>query len=190
MPGLKNQDIALCLQQGGVGVLPTDTLYGLVGSAFSKKAVENIYRLRRRERNKPMIILIGRLSDLKLFKIQPDRTTRELIRRFWPGKVSFILPCPARRWAYLHRGTKTLAFRWPAKRSLRELLKHTGPLVAPSANLAGKPPAKTVTQAKRYFGQQVDFYLNGGRLDALPSTLIEIKAGRVVIRRAGAVKIH
>jgi L-threonylcarbamoyladenylate synthase len=69
------------------------------------------------------------------------------------------------------------------------LLKKAGPLVAPSANPEGMEPAKTIKEAKEYFGERVDFYINGGKLLSPPSTLIEIKNKKIFIKRKGAVKI-
>lgn len=173
----------------GIGVLPTDTIYGLVGSALSPKAVARIYKLRLRNPKKPVIILIGSLKDLSLFNIKTDNRTKKLLNRFWPGKVSVILPCPYKKFFYLHRGKKTLAFRLPKDKSLMKLLEKTGPLAAPSANLEGFPPAETIKEAKKYFGEAVDFYVNRGRLISLPSTLIAIRNGRVFLKRKGAVKL-
>lgn len=179
-------DIVKILQQGGVGILPTDTIYGLVGSAGNKETIKRIYKLRKRNLKKPMIILIGALSDLKLFDIKIDNDLKKILSRAWPGKVSVILPCPHKKFSYLHRGTKTLAFRLPKTLKLRNLLKITGPLVAPSANPEGLPPAKTIGEAKRYFAKTIDFYLNNGKIESLPSTLIRIENKKVKILRRGA----
>lgn len=183
-----DKEIKKTLLNYGVGVLPTDTLYGLVGSALSKKAVEKIYKLRKRNPKKPSIILISSLADLKLFNIRVNNLTMKQLCHFWPGKVSIILPCPT-GFAYLHRGTKTLAFRLPAKKSLVNLIKSTGPLVAPSANPEGLPPAETIKQAKKYFGKKIDFYIDSGKLSGLPSTLIQIKNNKILLKRKGAVKL-
>jgi L-threonylcarbamoyladenylate synthase len=177
-------NIADLLGAGGVGIMPTDTIYGIVGSALDKKAVERIYRLRKRDLKKPMIILIAGIGDLKLFGVKVDRGTEKNLKDVWPGKVSVILPCPAGKFSYLHRGTKTLAFRLPKPLRLRELLRTTGPLVAPSANLHGMPPARTIAEAKKYFADKVDFYADAGRLHSKPSTLIKIEQGRIVVVRA------
>lgn len=158
--------------------MPTDTLYGLVGSAFNENTVARIYKLRKRNLRKPMIILIGSLADLKLFNLRIPRGTKKILREIWPGKVSVILPCPAKKFSYLHRGKNSLAFRLPQKAGLIKILKATGPLVAPSANFEGEPPAKTIKEAKRYFGNKVDFYLDGGKINFAPSTLIEINPVR------------
>ena len=104
------------LTAGGIGIMPTDTLYGLVGSAFSKKAVARIFKIKKRNPKKPLIVLIGSTADLRRFCIRIDKKTGNILSRFWPGNVSVILSCPHRRFAYLHRGTKTLAFRLPGKK--------------------------------------------------------------------------
>ena len=66
-------DIIKILKKGGVGVIPTDTLYGLVGSAFSKKAINRIYKIKNRDKNKKLIVLISSIKDLKKFKINIDK---------------------------------------------------------------------------------------------------------------------
>ena len=190
---LADKKIIQLLHNDGVGILPTDTLYGLVGLALSKKAVRRIYQLRQRNPKKPMIILISSLADLKLFNIKIDNKIKKYLSKLWPNKVSVILPmsdkCSARRFFYLHRGTNTLAFRLPAKKSLVNLIKKVGPLVAPSANLEGKPVAKTIKEAKKYFSDKADFYVNAGKISGPPSTLIQIKNNKILIKRKGAVKI-
>lgn len=175
------------LKQGGVGVIPTDTIYGIVGSALLKPTVERIYKLRKRDLVKPMIILIGSIQDLKLFNIKLDKETIPWLKKLWPGKTSIILSCKSNKFSYLHRGKNTIAFRLPDIKSLKNLLHYTGPLVAPSANIAGKPPAKTIAQAKKYFGNRIDFYVDKGKLISPPSTLVKIKNGEAIIIRKGAV---
>jgi L-threonylcarbamoyladenylate synthase len=183
MRGRIFKDEAQILSNGGVGVLPTDTIYGIVGSALNPRTVARIYKLRRRNLKKPMIILIGSLGDLRLFGITPDRATLKILKKFWPGNVSIILPCKIKRFLYLHRGTKALAFRLPKPIWLCQLLQKTGPLVAPSANWEGKLPARTIGEAKKYFGKEVDFYVDAGLMNSTPSMLIKIEKGKVIVLR-------
>lgn len=161
------------LKNDGVGVIPTDTLYGLVGSAFSKKAVDRIYKIKNRDKNKKLIVLISSLNDLKKFKIKISKEEAKILEKFWPGEVSIIL--------------NNTAFRFPKKKSLLEILKRTGPLVAPSVNREGEKPAENIKQAKEYFGKEVDFYLPSGTLKSEPSTLIRIKNGEIEVLRQGKV---
>ncbi|MFH1161836.1 MAG: L-threonylcarbamoyladenylate synthase [Candidatus Jorgensenbacteria bacterium] len=162
------------IKKGGVGVMPTDTIYGLVGSALLPKTVERIYRLRKRNPKKPVIVLIADLRDLVRFGIKLEPRVKTFLWKIWPGPYSVVLPCPSKKFAYLHRGTETLAVRLPKPQWLRTLLKATGSLVAPSANPQGKLPARTVAEAKKYFGERVDFYVHGAAHDT-PSTLLEVK---------------
>lgn len=202
-------EAAVLLKKGDIGILPTDTLYGLVASALDREAVELVYRVRGRDEGKPCIVLIPEISDANRFFCHPElvegsslssadssvrRLSRndrynEILSQVWPGKVSVILPCPDERFAYLHRGTETIAFRVPDKSDLRELLCETGPLIAPSANRQGESPAKTIEEAEEYFGSDADFYVDAGTLDSEPSTVVKIENGKLVIVRQGAVKI-
>ena len=162
------------LKKDGVGVMPTDTLYGLVGSAFSKKAIKRIYKIKGRDGNKKLIHLISSVKDLEKFGITVDAKTKNILSHFWPGKVSIII--------------QGESFRLPNKKSLIEILKKTGPLVAPSANPQGLMPAKNIQEAKEYFGDNVDFYVSGGTLKGKPSTLIKIsKDNRIEVLR-GTIK--
>lgn len=181
------KEIIKKILNNGIGVLPTDTLYGLAGSALSREAFDRIFELKKRNSQSPFIILINSIEDLKLFDIEIGDESRKILDKYWPGKISVILPCNSEKFSYLHLGTKTLAFRMPDKKDLLELLKQTGPLLAPSANYFGEIPALTIEEAKSYFGDSVDFYIDEGKLESLPSTLIKMENERVAVLREGAV---
>ncbi|MFA6050400.1 MAG: L-threonylcarbamoyladenylate synthase [Candidatus Paceibacterota bacterium] len=175
------------IKRGEVGILPTDTIYGIVGSALNKKTVERIYKVRRRTPSKPLIILIGSFSDLTTLGIK--NPPLKILKTLWPAKITVILPVVSKKFEYLHRGTNTLAFRMPDSKSLLALLKKTGPIVAPSANPEGKSPAETVEEAAGYFGINADFYVDDGKMKGEPSTIVEIdKKGKISLVREGAVK--
>ena len=143
-----------------------------------------------------MIILAASADDVEKFGVAINAATKKILARVWPGKVSVILPISPRRksvfkkFAYLHRGTKMLAFRVPKTAWLRKLLLESGPVVAPSANFEGEPPASTIRAAKKYFGENVDFYADAGRFISKPSTLIKIVGENVVVLREGDAKIQ
>ncbi len=181
-------NLALSLKGGAVGVLPTDTLYGIVGSAFLERSVERIYVLRKRRPDKPFIILISSLGDLKIFGVRLGVREGDILKKLWPGPVSVVLRSKSGKFDYLKRGGSTLAFRMPGSVWLRNLLKRSGPLVAPSANVEGKKPAKNVREAKEYFGDGVDFYVSVGDLVSKSSTLISLVGGKPRVLREGAFR--
>jgi len=190
MKVLKDFDKAAeLISKGAVGVIPTDTIYGLVGQALNTRVIERIYRLRKRDKNKPLIILINSIEDLNIFNIEIDKEITEFLKKHWPGKISVILPCSDEKFKHLHRETKTLAFRIPNHPELRDLIKITGPLAAPSANIQGKSPASNISKAQEYFMDNIDFYLDKGEIISTPSTVVKYENNQFTTLRAGAVKI-
>ncbi len=173
------------LNNDGVVILPTDTLYGIVGKALSKKTVENIYKIKGRNEDKPFIILITSFKDLGIFGVEIEKNDIKVLKEFWPGKVSIVLPCNLSKFEYLHRGTNSIAFRMIGSKNqyLYKLLKKVGPIVAPSANPEGFVPAKTIDEALKYFNNKVDLYVAGGKRDVLPSKLIKYEKGEFVVLR-------
>ena len=185
-----SEEVIQGIKNGKLAVFPTDTLYGIHASALNPTAVEKIYEVRGRSSNKPMIVLICSIDQIKQFDIQIDNQTKEILNKYWPGKVSIALPCPNKKFSYLHRGTNTIAFRMPDKADLLKFLDKTGPLTSTSVNPEGLAPAKTIVEAKKYFGEKIDFYVDGGILDSEPSTLISVTNGEIQILRQGIVKIY
>ncbi len=184
-------DIVNILKNGGVGIIPTDTIYGIVGSALNKKAVEKIYQLRKRSLDKPFIILIFSINDLKKFDIKLTQKQEEFLQKIWPNPISVVLSCPNKRFTYLHRAKFSLAFRMPKDKNLLKILKETGPLVAPSANFEGEKPAENILEAKQYFKDQVSFYVDKGEIKSKPSTVLSINdQGTLTVLREGSLKIE
>ena len=180
----KTKKVIRILKAGGIGVMPTDTIYGLVGSVFSKSAIKKIYEIKKRDKKKKLIVLVSSIEDLKKFNIKLALPQREELNKFWPHSAK-AMRGKAVPVSIIINGS---AFRLPNKNSLIEILTKTGPLVAPSANPEGLPPAKNIKEAKKYFGEKVDFYLSGGMLKSSPSLLIELeKSGKVKVLR-GIIK--
>ena len=180
-----DQNITLIndLRDGQVAVILTDTLYGIVASAANPEAVSRIYALRRRKPSKPCIILISELSQLDGLGIAPTAHQKAMIEHYWPNPISIILPTDRSDLKYLHRGTNALAIRLPNSLELRQLISQTGPLIAPSANHEGFPPAETIKQAKDYFGDEPAHYIDGGLRQGQPSGLIDLTGVTPIILR-------
>lgn len=178
------------LKNGKVGVMPTDTIYGIVGSALNPQTVEEIYNLRKRDPSKPLIILISSLDDLNLFEITLTEDQKKFLQNNWPNPLSVVLSCTPEKFYYLHRGKKSLAFRMPKDSNLLGILEKTGPLVAPSANFEKNKQAETIGEAKKYFGNHLSFYVDGGQLKLKPSTVIRLfEDGTQMILREGSFKL-
>ena len=177
--------LAAIIQNGGIGVLETDTIYGLVGSAFYSDVVNRIYQVKLRDITKPFIVLISDIEQLRYFGVDVTKELIKDIRGYWPGGYSIILPTlENEKFEYLTRGGGKICFRMPNRNDLFELLDLCGPIVAPSANPEGKLPARTIHEAYEYFGDKVDFYCDAGYVDRAASKVIEFVDGKPVELRS------
>lgn len=171
------------LTREGIGILATDTLYGIVGSALYPEVVERIYNVKKRNNAKPLIVLIAKIEDIEQFSIILSEKLITDLNNYWPGPYSILLPVTSDKFEYLHRGTNKIAFRLPNKPNLIKTLIKTGPLVAPSANIEGIPPAKTIQEAQNYFGDKVDFYIDEGSIENKASTILSFNGNKIIIER-------
>jgi L-threonylcarbamoyladenylate synthase len=175
------------MQPGSIGVIPTDTVYGVAARAADKAAVERLYNLKKRER-KPGTLIAASIEQLEALGLK--HRYLKAMEQYWPGPISVIIPCGDPALAYLHQGVMSLAVRIPDDSKLHDLLEQTGPLVTSSANNPGEPTANNVNEARDYFHDDVDFYVDGGDLsNHEPSTIIRIIDDAIEVIREGAVKI-
>ena len=158
-------------------IVPTDTVYGLVCRYDSKKAVERIYKLKKRDRKKPLILLGYNWKALKKFiRVETLRATslQQLIKQ-WPGPLTRILPASKAVPKFLNKGYKTIGIRVPDNKFLLQLLKQCPGQVlgSTSANISGKPakePHKDLIKKVKLF-----IKAKGGEMSLKPSKIIEIK---------------
>lgn len=164
--------VARSLLAGGIGIIRTDTLYGVIARADDEAAVRRVYELKGRDDDKSPIVLIDSIEQIY------DGLSTEhaaYVASVWPGPFSVIVPAESAP-SWIARGNASVAYRMPAVDELRKLIRTTGPLIAPSANPQGGEPALDVAEAKAYFGSEVDFYVDDGRVtDNTPSSIIRLE---------------
>jgi L-threonylcarbamoyladenylate synthase len=183
---ITDSKLAELLKNGAVGVLPTDTLYGVVCAAQNQVAAQRLYALKQRD-NKPGTVIAASIDQLE--ELGFKRRYLTAVERFWPNSLSIIIPC-GEELTYIHCGLHSIAVRIPKDLKLQALLAQTGPLLTSSANITGQPAATTIDQAKKYFQDESDFYIDGGDLSQnKPSTIIRVIDDAIEIVREGAVKI-
>lgn len=182
---LNDKELIKLINSGMVGVIPTDTVYGLVCRATDEGAVASLYDLKKRE-NKPGTLIAASIDQLVELGIKARYL--KAVEQYWPNPISIVIP--NHELAYIHLGKGGIATRIPNHKELQDLLKQTGPLLTTSANQPGKPEANNIQEAKKYFGDQIDFYVDDGDLRGRqPSTVIRIVDDAVEVLREGAVKI-
>lgn len=173
------------LTSGAVGVLPTDTLYGLVALASDPAAVARLYALKNRE-HKPGTVIAANTTQLITLGLSAENLDK--VAYLWPNPLSIVITVHGLD--YLHSGLNELAVRVVADEDSNNVLLQTGPLMTSSANLPGEPVATTVVQAYAYFKDSVDFYVDIGDLsEREPSTIIGFPNDVLTIFREGALPI-
>jgi L-threonylcarbamoyladenylate synthase len=185
LDSLHDPKLVSLLKDGAVGVMPSDTVYGLMCRADNETAVARLYEVKHRE-NKPGTLIAANIQQLVDLGLK-ERYLKA-VERFWPGAISVRIPHPPHYLTDPSNGT--IAVRIPDDKDLLELLKQTGPLQTTSANMAGEPVATQLAEAQRAFGDTIDFYVEGGDLSGRPpSTIIQIVDDAIEVIREGAVKI-
>ncbi len=162
--------IAEELLAGKIGVLPTDTIYGIHCIASNDFLMKRVYELKERSEGFPFITLVQNVDEIENFGVFLNTEMEEITKSYWPGPNTLIFEA--------NDGT-TKSFRVPRNDFLNKLLRLTGPLISTSANVHGKPSAKNVDEAIAYFGEKIDFYVDSGTLDNPPSSIYKILKDKV-----------
>jgi L-threonylcarbamoyladenylate synthase len=166
-----SDETAQQIKNGAVGILPTDTIYGICGKAMDKEVYGRIVRLKKRESGKKFVILVSSWEHLAELGIVLSDLQKSKLSDFWPGQVTAVLDASGAP-DYLASPDKTIAVRWPDKPALEALVEETGPIIATSVNEYGKPFLNSLEQIKdRFLG--LDFYLVG-EVAEKPSRIIRI----------------
>jgi len=181
---------ARLLREGGVVVVPTDTLYALSASIFQRQASERVFAIKGRLSGRPVPLLLATAADLPLVVAAVPRIAWRLIEAYWPGPLSLVLPARPSVPAQLRGGGKTVAVRVPSARSCLELLELIGePIIGTSANRSGRPASRFADEVVRQLGNQPDAILcDDAAVGGGPaSSVVEIAEERLIVHRDGAI---
>jgi L-threonylcarbamoyladenylate synthase len=175
------------ISTGGIVCFPTDTVYGFAASIFSRRAITRLRKLKNRRASDPFVIIADDVGWVSELAGRVTKAHRRLMAEHWPGPVTILFAASTSMPAWVTGGRDTVALRVPNDTLSQCLLGACGvPLAAPSANARGKPPAVSPGEVLEHFGGKIDLLLDGGAVEnAEPSTIVAVKAGRVVVVREG-----
>ena len=177
------------IRQGGLVVFPTYGLYGLGGDPFNPSAVQRIFDLKGRAPDQPLLVLIADMKDLNQVALPPNIMARDLMTRFWPGKVTFVLMAHKELPVALTSGRGKIGVRLvghPVAASLVRAL--AAPLTGTSANISGTGGCATVQQIDTKLIQGVQMVLDVGFLaGGQGSTVVDVTGVKPMVLREGAV---
>jgi len=178
----------IILNEGVIGY-PTETVYGLGANALSDAAVEKVFKLKGRERAKPILIISSDIEQVtKLISSFPARA-EILARFFWPGPLTIVFEASLKLPDLLLGGGSRIGIRIPDNRTCLELLKLCGvPITSTSANISGQKNPISAQEVYENFGDKLDLIIDGGASPSrTPSTVVLVKHDNVTLIREGAI---
>ena len=183
-------ETAFALKAGKIAAFPTETVYGLGASVFNENAVLNIYSAKGRPPEKPLSILIGKAEEMEEIAQNIPKSAYILAEKFWPGPLTIILEKKEYISDKITAGKNTVGIRMPAHEIPLEILKRTGPLACPSANLSGGNEPNSAEDVLRDLDNKIDILIDGGRTKyEIPSTIIDLTAVPPKILRKGGADV-
>jgi L-threonylcarbamoyladenylate synthase len=193
-PAKRQEGIAAAVEaarNGGLIVMPTDTVYGIGANAFDSAAVQALLKAKGRGRNMPVPVLIGSWRMLEGLVLSVPQQARELLEAFWPGGLTLVVEHASSLAWDLGDAYGTVAVRMPLHPVALDVINGVGPMAVSSANLSGHPPAKTAEHARQQFEFDVDVYLEAGEAGVqTPSTIVDVTGDLPRLIRPGAVTVE
>lgn len=183
------QEPAEAIRQGKLVAFPTETVYGLGANALDDRAILGIYEAKHRPQDNPLIVHLSHLDDLEQVATQIPDLAYTLFEAFAPGPLTLVLWRNPLMPARISAGLDTISVRFPANWAARLLIEESGcPLVAPSANLSGKPSPTQADHVYQDLKDQVAYILDTGPCQiGVESTVLDLTVPDPVILRPGAI---
>ena len=178
------------LQAGQLVALPTETVYGLFGLALDDTVVEKVYQVKNRQHDHALNLNISSFEQMKYFSQNQPKYLEKLYNKFMPGSLTVILEANKRVPSLVNYGMPTVGFRMPDNQTTLEILRQTGPMVRPSANLTGNPSPKTAQDVLSDLSGQIAAVLKADEsISGIDSTIVDLTGELPTILRQGALTL-
>lgn len=182
--------LAYEIRLGKIAILPTSTIYGICTNALNEESVRKIYEIKRRNNEKPLIVLVNGIKMLNKITYRLNRLEEKLVNKFWPGPLTLVLKKKKCILNVVTGGKDTVGVRWDGNYIINEIISNAKvPIVAPSANISGNCNADSIEKIETEIKEKVDYIVNVGKLNDLKeSTLVQVQNDNLKILREGKIK--
>lgn len=181
---------AALLKRGEVVAFPTETVYGLGADAFNPAAVRKVFAAKGRPADDPLIVHVARIADVAKVAARVSPIAKKLMRAFWPGPLTLVLPANKAVAKVVTAGLPTVGVRMPAHPVARKLCAAVGPIAAPSANSFGKPSPTRAAHVFEDLNGKILLVLDGGGTDiGVESTIVSL-VGVPTLLRPGKITVE
>lgn len=188
----KLNEAAEIIRRGGLVAFPTETVYGLGANALDEKAVAKIFTAKGRPADNPLIVHIARVREVRMLINYLPVGAKELMKEFWPGPLTLVLPRHPRVPQIVSAGLPTVAVRMPSHPVAKGLIRVANvPIAAPSANRSGKPSPTTGSHVLKDLAGKIDAVLDAGPCDVgVESTVVDLTGEFPTVLRPGGVTLE
>jgi len=176
------REISATLANGGVVLMPTDTIYGLHALARDAQAIDRLAEIKGRDAN-PFVVIANSLDQIQSIGVILSPSNRNALESLWPAPLTAVVPL--RESIAASRGATTVAVRVPDLAWLRDLLAQTGPLASTSANVSGAAPASSPAELPRHLLASLDGIVDAGSISGKPSAIVDFTGDEPRLIRAG-----
>lgn len=184
------EPFAELLKNGGVVAFPTETVYGLGASVWNEAAIRQVFELKGRPADNPLIVHVSCYPHVKQLALDISPEARLLMQKFWPGPLTLVFRKTAAVPEIVSGGLPTVAVRMPNHAQALDLILQAGPLVGPSANKSGRPSPTRAAHVREDFGSTVPVVDGGECQIGLESTVLDVSTMPFRILRPGVITSH
>ena len=176
------------IDNGGLVIMPTDTIYGIVGDATNEKTIKRVFELKKRDGSKAMLMLVSDIDMLKEYVDDISEEETKLIEEFWPGPLTIIFK-KKNVSDLLTGGLDTVGIRCPNDERLLSIIKELNrPILSTSVNVSGGLQATSIDVIDESIINNVDYVIDDGECNKVASTIVIVKNKNVKVLREGEIK--
>jgi L-threonylcarbamoyladenylate synthase len=182
------EELKNVIDAGGVAVIPTDTVYGIIADATNEEAIKKIYKIKRRDYSKPLIIMVSSIEMLLRYVDNVSLMEKEIINKYWPGKLTILFKKNNKLSSFINNGGEYVGIRLPDNEDIIKLINMLEkPLVSTSANISEKDTIVSVDLLEEELANNIDYIYDGGVLSDVPSTIIKVDNNSINFLRKGDI---
>lgn len=182
------KEIVEVIKSGGVVIMPTDTIYGIIADATNEYAIQRVYEMKKRNENKPMLMLVNSIKMLEKYVSSISDIERKLIDELWPGALTIIFK-KRNVSDLLTGGLDTVGIRFPDNKLLIDIMNELNvPLLSTSVNVSGDESATCINNINNLILDNVDYVYDMGECKGEPSTIVVVDNNELKVLREGVIK--
>ncbi len=177
------------INDGEIAVIPTDTVYGIIGDATNVDVIHKIYEVKKRDYSKPLILMISGIEMLERYVGEISELERQLIDKYWPGKLTILFKKNDNVNELITSGSKLVGIRYPDNKEIIELIKEIDkPLISTSCNISSKDVITSINMLEEDISKYVSYVYDGGTLSDTSSTIVKVDE-KIEILREGELAV-